>query len=33
MTKVLAFFGAFNPPTIAHVESAKLALEKRSMKA
>ena len=28
MTKVLAFFGAFNPPTIAHVESAKLALEK-----
>ena len=27
MKKVLAFFGAFNPPTKAHVKLAKLAME------
>ena len=27
MKKVLAFFGAFNPPTIAHVEMAEKAME------
>lgn len=28
MTKVLCFFGAFNPPTKAHIELAKLAMQK-----
>ena len=27
MKRVLAFFGAFNPPTIAHIEAARLAME------
>lgn len=27
MRRVLAFFGAFNPPTVAHVEAARFALE------
>ena len=27
MRRVLAFFGAFNPPTIAHIEAARLAME------
>lgn len=30
--RVLAFFGAFNPPTIAHVELAKLALDETGCK-
>ena len=28
MKRVLAFFGAFNPPTVAHVESARFAMER-----
>ena len=27
MKRVLAFFGAFNPPTIAHIEAARIAME------
>ena len=27
MKRVLAFFGAFNPPTVAHVELARFAME------
>ena len=28
MKRVLVFFGAFNPPTIAHIDLARFALEK-----
>ena len=31
MKKVLAFFGAFNPPTKAHIDLAKLAMEQTGM--
>ena len=28
MKRVLAFFGAFNPPTVAHLDVARVAMEK-----
>ena len=28
MKRVLAFFGAFNPPTVAHIELARFAMER-----
>ena len=33
MTRALAFFGAFNPPTVAHVELARFALEQTGREA